>query len=390
MLRVTTRTISSLPTLRKEPRRTTIRPINSFSPSRRLSSDQPSVNLITTPIFYVNSSPHIGHLYSALIADCLARWNRIKGNDVLLTTGTDEHGMKIQQAAEKAGISPQEFCDNYSAEFQNLFQKANISNDDFIRTTAPRHEKAVSEMWRRLRDKDLIYLGKYEGWYSVPDEAFLTEDQVTTIDDTVNGGFTKISIESGHRVDWVVEHNYRFKLEEFQQKLLHHYKTHPDTIVPNSKYNEVIALLSKGLPDLSISRIGSRVRWGLKVPDDPTQSVYVWLDALTNYLTVTGFPDEGFEKKWPAQYHVIGKDILKFHAIYWPAFLMGVGLPLPRKIVTHGHWTVNRVKMSKSLGNVISPETLFQEYGIRLSPTTSLSPDFPTKDSKKNGRRNIT
>jgi len=326
--------------------------------------------MVTTPIFYVNGSPHIGHLYSALVADAVARWHRMQGASTLFLTGTDEHGLKIQEAAKAKGKTPVQFCDEVSKEFRDLMKRANISNDQFIPTTEERHSRAVHALWKRLEDRGYIYKGKYEGWYCVSDEAFLTPLQITDGLDK-QGNPCKVSLESGHPVEWIVEENFKFRLSAFQKPLLQWLES-SDAILPRVRANELFAFLKeKDLQDLSVSRIRSRISWGIPVPNDEEHTIYVWLDALTNYLSATGFPWEGSPTSdsdlrfaWPADYHIIGKDIARFHSIYWIAFLMAAELPLPKRVVAHAHWTVNRLKMSKSLGNVITPNEIIDKYGL--------------------------
>lgn len=308
---------------------------------------------ITTPIFYVNASPHIGHLYSAVIADCLSRYKQLRGFKTKFSTGTDEHGLKIQQAAEAADEDPLVFCTTVSQRFKHLFDSYNISYTDYIRTTEERHHAAVENIWSALKDKGLIYKGSYEGWYSTPDESFLTASQVGDAVDS-SGKNVKISLESGHKVEWMKEENYMFRLSTFKPQLLDWLKRNPYAVRPERFRQAVVQWLQEDLPDLSVSRQKSRLQWGIPVPGDPDQTIYVWLDALVNYLTVAGYP-ENYQQWWSVAHHVVGKDILKFHAIYWPAFLLGVGLPLPQTIHVHSHWTVGGKKMSKSLGNVVDP-----------------------------------
>jgi methionyl-tRNA synthetase len=285
------------------------------------------------------------------------------GYKTLFSTGTDEHGLKVQETAEKNKVSPQAWCDQISSKFKTLFDTTNISYDDYVRTTQGRHKLTVETMWNTLVDKGFIYLGRYEGWYCVSDETFLTSMQVVDGVDK-DGKPIKISTESGNIVTWVTEENYKFKLSAFTEPLIKWIEeTHP--IIPRERENEVLNELRKGLQDLSVSRLREKISWGIPVPNDPKHVIYVWLDALTNYLTVTGFPnDPKWKSIWPADYHVIGKDILKFHCIYWPAFLMAANMPLPTKIVAHAHWTINREKMSKSKGNVIAPDTIIEKYGL--------------------------
>ncbi|KAJ3310179.1 Methionine--tRNA ligase, mitochondrial, partial [Gonapodya sp. JEL0774] len=297
--------------------------------------------------------PHIGHLYSAVLADVLKRWQEFKGLDTLFSTGTDEHGLKIQQAAENAGKSPLDFCDTISIRFKTLFDLANISYADYIRTTEPRHIATVEHLWKLLHSKGHIYKGHHEGWYAISDETFVPDSGIEDVFDEKSGERYKISKESGSRVEWTSEPNYKFRIASFTSDLLSWLSSNPTAIVPAHRHREVVRMLQQErIGDLSVSRLKSRLQWGVRVPDDPEHTVYVWLDALANYLTVTGYPAEDSRNSfWPADIHVVGKDIVKFHCIYWPAFLIAAGLPLPKQIVAHGHWTVERTKMSKSKGN---------------------------------------
>ena len=307
---------------------------------------------LTTPIYYVNDKPHIGHAYTTLACDVLARFKRLDGYNVKFLTGTDEHGQKVQSAAEKAGISPRKFTDNVSQNFRDLLNVMNFSNDQFIRTTEAHHYASCQAIWKRLLDKGHITLDKYEGWYSVRDEAFFTENEL------VEG-----KAPTGAPVEWVEEPSYFFNLSAWQQPLLDHYEAHPDFIAPESKLKEVISFVSGGLKDLSISR--TTFDWGVPVPDHPEHVMYVWLDALTNYITALDWQGQGtdFETFWPADLHMVGKDILRFHAVYWPAFLMAAELPLPKRIFAHGWWTNEGQKISKSLANTIDPLQLVNEFG---------------------------
>ncbi len=309
---------------------------------------------ITTPIYYVNDVPHIGHAYTTLACDALARFKRLDGFNVHFLTGTDEHGQKVEKAAADAGISAQDFTDKVSQNFRDLAVAMNFSNDDFIRTTEPRHIVAAQEIWRRLLASGHIYLDKYAGWYSVRDEGFFTESEL------VDG-----KAPSGAPVEWVEEASYFFDLSKWQQPLLDFYAAHPDFILPETRRNEVISFVSGGLRDLSVSR--TSFNWGIDVPDDADHIMYVWLDALTNYITAAGFPDitsDTYQTRWPADLHMVGKDILRFHAVYWPAFLMAADLPLPKRVFAHGWWTNEGEKISKSLGNVIDPYVLIETYGL--------------------------
>src|SRR5271165_5837506 len=314
---------------------------------------------ITTPIYYVNGSPHLGHAYTSTAADALARWNRLEGHDVFFLTGTDEHGQKVEAAARAAGIDPQEFTDRVSADFQDMARVMNISNDDFIRTTEPRHKASAQALWKKLQESGAIYLGKYEGWYAVRDEAFYDEDETTVKPDG-----SRVAIASGAEVKWVVEPSYFFKLSAFQDRLLAYYEENPGFIAPQAKRNEVVSFVRSGLHDLSVSR--TSFSWGIPVPGDEKHVMYVWLDALQNYLTACGYPEMTGKraKYWPASLHLVGKEIIRFHAVYWPAFLMAAGLELPKRVFSHGWWTVEGEKMSKSLGNFIDVRPLVEEFGL--------------------------
>jgi methionyl-tRNA synthetase len=313
---------------------------------------------VTTPIYYVNDVPHIGHAYTSLACDVLARFKRLDGFDVFFLTGTDEHGQKVEKAAAAAGLDSQAFTDRVSPAFLEMARLMGISNDDFIRTTEPRHKLATTELWRRLLAAGEIYLGGYEGWYAVRDEAFYDESELTTRPD----GTTVAP--SGAPVEWVVEPSYFFRLSAWQDRLLEFYDQHPDFIAPPSRRNEVLSFVRGGLKDLSVSR--TSFRWGIPVPDDAAHVMYVWLDALNNYVTATGWPDPNAPRAafWPADLHMVGKDILRFHAVYWPAILMAAGLAPPKRVFAHGWWTIEGEKMSKSLGNVIAPADLVSAYGL--------------------------
>ncbi|HXQ41570.1 MAG TPA: methionine--tRNA ligase [Candidatus Udaeobacter sp.] len=314
---------------------------------------------LTTPIYYVNDSPHIGHAYTTLACDVLARFMRLDGRDVLFLTGTDEHGQKVEKSAAAAGMDPQAFTDKVSQNFRDLAARMNFSNDDFIRTTEPRHIRSCQALWRRLMANGQIYLGKYAGWYAVRDEAFYGEEELAT------GPDGRKRAPSGAEVEWVEEPSYFFRLSEWQDRLLAFYAAHPDFIAPESRRNEVLSFVSGGLHDLSISR--TSFKWGVPVPDEPAHIMYVWFDALINYITAAGFPDmesELYRRFWPADLHMVGKDILRFHAVYWPAFLMAADLPPPRRVYAHGWWTNEGQKISKSLGNVIDPLKLIERYGL--------------------------
>ncbi len=313
---------------------------------------------ITTAISYPNGEPHIGHAYEALATDALARFKRLDGYDVFFLTGTDEHGQKIVQTAAGQGMSPREFVDMMAPKFQAMVEALGCSNDDFIRTTDERHYKSVRELWRRMAANGDIYLGKYSGWYSVRDEAYYSEDELTE-----GPGGQKLA-PTGTEVQWMEEESYFFRLSAYGEKLLEHYEKHPEFIGPPERRNEVMSFVRQGLQDLSVSR--TTFDWGIPVPDAPGHVMYVWVDALTNYLSACGFPDEEAPrmKYWPADVHVIGKDIIRFHAIYWPAFLMSAGVELPRRVFGHGFLFNKGQKMSKSIGNVVSPFDLIEEYGV--------------------------
>ena len=314
---------------------------------------------ITTPIYYPSGKPHMGHAYSSIVADIFARFKRLEDFNVLFLTGTDEHGQKIQKEAKKNNKEPKIFCDELSEKFKSLTKSLNLSNDDFIRTTEKRHHKSVLEIWNRLIESGDIYLGKYSGWYSISDESFYDKDEI----EDKNG--KKISTISGSLVEWVEEESYFFKLSAWSKKLLEYYKNNKEFILPLSRRNEVISFVEKGLNDLSISR--TSFSWGIPVPKNNKHVIYVWLDALTNYISALNFPDTNdikFKNFWPADVHVIGKDILRFHAIFWPAFLFAAKLPLPKKIFGHGWILSDEKKMSKSLGNILDPIEIINKYGI--------------------------
>ncbi|MBV1798372.1 methionine--tRNA ligase [Siccirubricoccus sp. G192] len=312
---------------------------------------------LTTPIYYVNDRPHIGHAYTSLATDVLARWKRLDGHEVFFLTGTDEHGQKVEKAAQDAGMDPQSFTDQVSQHFRDLAVRMGFSNDDFIRTTEERHKRACTALWEVLAARGEIYLGHYEGWYAVRDEAFYGPDELVERDGVKYA-------PSGAPVEWVREPSYFFRLSAWQDRLLEFYQRNPDFIAPASRRNEVLSFVRSGLQDLSVSR--TSFRWGVKVPGDDAHVMYVWLDALTNYITAVGYPDTEAErwKFWPADVHFVGKDILRFHAIYWPAFLMAAGIAPPRRVFAHGWWTNEGQKISKSLGNVIDPLALVEEYGL--------------------------
>ncbi|CAM9380221.1 unnamed protein product [Bubo scandiacus] len=342
-----------------------LRPLRRLSrPPRRAAATGPGRRLLlSTPIFYANGPPHIGHLYSALLADTLHRYRRLRGaGPGRLSTGTDEHGLKIQQAAAAAGTSPPELCERVSSLFHQALTHAAVSFTDFTRTSEPRHQRAVRHFWGALRDGGALYKGSYEGWYCTPEECFLPESQLAEHRDA-QGRPCKVSLETGHQVHWTKEENYMFRLSAFQDPLRKWLQDNPQAISPYPFYQRVLHWLEEDLPDLSISRERSRLQWGIPVPSDSTQTIYVWVDALVNYLSVVGYPETHGEW-WPAVHHVVGKDILKFHAVYWPALLMAAGLAPPERILVHSHWTVRGQKMSKSLGNVIDPFACIGQYTV--------------------------
>ena len=314
---------------------------------------------ISTPIYYPSAKPHMGHAYSSIIADFFARFKRIDGFNVHFLTGTDEHGLKIQRSAEQKNISPKDFCDKISQNFKDLSNILNLTNTDFIRTSEERHINSVQYLWNELKRNDNIYLSKYSGWYSVSDEAFYNDDEI----EEIRG--KKISKLSKSSVEWIEEESYFFRLSSWQDKLLDYYSKNPNFIGPDSRRNEVISFVKNGLKDLSISR--RTFSWGIKVPNDNNHIIYVWLDALTNYISALNYPkknDNLFKNYWPADLHLIGKDILRFHAIYWPAFLMAANLPLPKKIYGHGWILSGDEKMSKSKGNILDPLEIIDIYGL--------------------------
>ena len=314
---------------------------------------------ITTPIYYPSAKPHMGHAYSSIIADFFARFKKIDGYEVHFLTGTDEHGLKIQRSAEKQNIEPLEFCNQISKTFRDLSKTLNLTNTDFIRTTEERHKLSVQYLWNELEQNDDIYLSKYSGWYSVSDEAFYSEDEIVDIEGK------KISISSKSSVEWIEEESYFFRLSKWEKPLLDYYEAHPDFISPESRKNEVISFVKSGLKDLSVSR--KSFSWGIQVPNNKDHVIYVWLDALTNYISALNYPnleDNLFKKFWPASIHLIGKDILRFHAVYWPAFLLAAKIKLPLKVYGHGWILSDNQKMSKSKGNILDPIEIINEYGL--------------------------
>jgi methionyl-tRNA synthetase len=314
---------------------------------------------ITTPIYYVNAEPHLGHAYTTIVADAIARARRLMGEDVFFLTGTDEHGQKVERAARARGLTSQQFVDEVSGSFRQLFERLEVSANDFIRTTEPRHHRAAQAIWRRVRDAGYLYKSTYEGWYCTVDEVFVPETQLAD---------GRTCPDCGGPVERLSEESYFFRLSAFEEPLLRHYEQNPDFVTPEIRRNEMVAFIKAGLRDLSVSR--TSFRWGIPVPDDPRHVMYVWFDALTNYLTAVGFGSdapadrERFERYWPASIHLMGKEIVRQHAVYWPAFLMAAGLALPRRIVGHGWWLMNDAKMSKSRGNVVKPDVYAGLYGV--------------------------
>ena len=313
---------------------------------------------ITTAISYPNGRPHIGHAYEAIAADAIARFERTQGRDVKLVTGTDEHGLKMVQTARAAGRDTLEFADEMSQYFREMCDRLNVSYDDFVRTTEPRHERASIAIWEAMKEAGDLYLDRYEGWYSVRDEAFYDEDELT-----ISEGGEKVSPQ-GTPVEWTAEETWFFRLSKYQEPLLQLYRENPEFIRPESRRNEVLRFVEAGLKDLSVSR--TSFDWGVPVPGSPGHVMYVWVDALTTYMTGVGYPDlEGeFARYWPANLHLIGKDIVRFHTVYWPAFLMSAKLPLPRQVFGHGFLLSRGEKMSKSVGNVVDPMDLADRFGV--------------------------
>lgn len=325
-----------------------------------MTSNGKKIFYITTPLYYVNASPHIGHAYTTLAADVLCRHKRLKGESVFFLTGTDEHGGNIEKAAQAAGKSPMEWTDEVAGEFKSLWKDLNIRYDDFIRTTEPRHERSVKEAFALLRRRGDVYLGSYSGWYCLPCEKFWEESDL---------GEGKTCPDHGSPAQWVKEPSYFFRLSKYQERLLDHYRKHPDFVSPKYRFPEAAEFVRRGLNDISISR--TKVRWGVPVPDDPDHTVYVWFDALLNYVSAIGYgsspetrPERPFEELWPADVQLVGKEILRFHAVIWPAMLMALELPLPRCVFAHGWWTVNGEKMSKTRGNFVDPRSVVAEYGV--------------------------
>ena len=323
---------------------------------------------VTSPIFYVNAAPHVGHLYTLILTDVLKRWHSLLGKHSILCTGTDEHGMKIQRAAAKAGQDVRSFCDEMHQPFRKLVGDAQIDWDHFIRTSDPDHRFAVQHFWLMLQERGMIYSKKHEGWYSVSDETFYPAKSVQWTLDPATGRKFMASKETGKEVEWTSERNYHFRMSSFRDDLLDFYKRNPDFVVPETRMKDVVQEVEAGLQDLSISRPRERLSWGIPAPDDETQTIYVWVDALINYLTKADYPLQipGKESAagWPADCHVIGKDIVRFHCIYWPALLMALNLPLPKRILTHAHWTLGKQKMSKSTGMIVDPFFAISRFGV--------------------------
>lgn len=307
-------------------------------------------------------------MYSMVLADVFKRWQTLIGKKAFFVTGTDEHGMKVQQAAALADKEPKQLCDENAEKFEELARMARIDYDRFMRTTDRDHVQAVEHFWFLLREKGLIYETKHEGWYSVGDECFYPESQVVKHQEPFTGAVYMASAETKNKVEWVEEKNYCFRMTELKDRLLDFYEKNPGWIEPASRMNEVVDWVKNHFEDLSISRPVQRLSWGIRVPEDPSQTIYVWVDALINYITAAGFPDwtpgESHKGGWPADVHVIGKDILRFHCVYWPALLMALDIPLPKKVLVHSHWTLNNKKMSKSVGNVVNPLYAMNRWGV--------------------------
>ena len=323
-----------------------------------INSTRPAY-FLTTPIFYPNGVPHIGHAYTAMVTDAIARFQRLDGFDVLFLTGTDEHGLKMQQTAIAEGLTPLALADRNSARFRDMMTALNISYDDYIRTTEPRHERACQALWMAIEKNGDIYLDKYAGWYSVRQEGYFDESETVLGDD----GIRREPL--GSPVEWTEEESYFFRLSAYQDKLLDLYERVPDFVLPRERLNEVASFVKSGLQDISVSR--TTFDWGIKVPGAPGHVMYVWLDALTNYITAAGYPDvesESFKRYWPANLHVTGKDIVRFHAVYWPAFLMSAGVAVPQRLFSHGFLLNRGEKMSKSVGNVVDPFAMADQYGV--------------------------
>ncbi|KAG6301677.1 hypothetical protein E4U09_004759 [Claviceps aff. purpurea] len=344
---------------------------SSTNPAALSSSKKPYY--ITTPIFYVNDAPHIGHFYTMVLGDVLKRWQQIKGNEAFLLTGTDEHGSKVQRAAEKEGVDVKDFCDTNSNKFRDLAAAGGILNDAFMRTTDPQHKEAVSEFWLQLKhalpEHLGLYKGTHKGWYAVSDECFYPEGMVRTDIVPQTGKKIMVSVETGSEVEWVEEETWFFPLTKYKDRLLKFYDENPHWITPGHRLNEVRQWVKDNLQDLSITRPASRLSWGIPDPEDDSQTIYVWVDALVNYITQAGYGSKWHSRSegmgiWPADMQIVGKDILRFHAIYWPALLMALGLPPPRHLLCHNHWTMSNQKMSKSVGNVVNPFFALQRWDV--------------------------
>lgn len=336
---------------------------------------------ITTPIYYVNGTPHIGHIYTTTLVDTMTLYQRLKGREAIMLTGCDEHGLKVQTSAEHAGKTPKEWCDNVAKIFQDTFAEFHLTNyNRFIRTSDEDHIKVAQKLWTLLDKAGYIYKAKYEGWYNVSDECFVTETNLKDGKDK-EGNPCKVTIDGDVPCIWQSEENYMFKLTAFKDQLIKLYTDNPNMIVPSFRQQEIIQFLENGLQDLSISRSKAKIHWGIEVPNDPSQTMYVWIDALANYLTGAGWPDS--DRVWPADFHVIGKDISRFHCVYWPAFLLGAGIPLPKRFFVHGWWVAadNR-KIGKSLGNASSPQEMVKLFGLdalRYYMLSEASPDADTQ-----------
>jgi len=339
---------------------------------------------ITTAISYPNGPPHIGHAYEAIAADAMARFQRSQGRDVRFQTGTDEHGLKMAQGARNEGIEPRAFADKMSPLFQKMCDTLNVSYDRFIRTSQPDHYRASQAIWKAMEERGDLYLDRYEGWYSVRDEAYYEEEELSTSDDGA-----KLSPQ-GTPVEWTVEESWFFRLSKYQQPLLDHYAANPDFIRPESRRNEVVRFVEGGLKDLSISR--TSFDWGVPVPGGNDHVMYVWLDALTNYITGLGYPDdtELWRRYWPANVHLIGKDVVRFHAVYWPAFLMSAGIELPKQVYGHGFLLSRGEKMSKSVGNVIDPMALAERFGVDALRYSSCAKSRSARTAATAPRRSST
>ncbi|KKA27867.1 hypothetical protein TD95_003246 [Thielaviopsis punctulata] len=340
------------------------------SPVTPASADQKPF-YVTTPIFYVNASPHIGHMYSMVLADVYKRWRELCGQPAVLSTGTDEHGIKVQRAAQAADIPVKDFCDMNAAKFQDLAMQSRVSKHDFIRTTEPRHAEAVQFFWNELVAAGYIYEATHSGWYAVSDECFYPESATETRFLPTTGKVARVASETGNEVEFIEEKNYHFRMTALKDQLLRFYQENPKWIEPEARMREVVNWVTYSLTDLSISRPAARLQWGIPVPGDPSQTIYVWVDALINYLTQTGFPHNLCDGKipesgslWPADLHIVGKDIIRFHGVYWPALLLALQLPMPKRILSHAHWTMNSAKISKSAGNAVSATFALDRFGI--------------------------